>query len=73
MPPGLSTPPGTKYTPPCREADSGIRSTSGRYASYWNAFLCVVKIPKILGRNPTLNQYDSSVSHQVQLQQVPHK
>ena len=24
-------------TPP--EADSGIRSTSGRYASYWNAFL----------------------------------
>ena len=30
-PPGLSTPP---------EAYSGIRSTSGRYASYWNAFLC---------------------------------
>ena len=30
-------PPGTKYTPP--EADSGIRSTSGRYASYCNAFL----------------------------------
>ena len=28
---GLSTPP---------EAYSGIRSTSGRYASYWNAFLC---------------------------------
>ena len=73
MPPGLSTPPGTKYTPPRREADSGIRSTSGRYASYWNAFLCVVKIPKILGRNPTLNQYGSSVSHQVQLQQIPHK
>ena len=24
-----------------READSGIRSTSGRYASYWNAFLLV--------------------------------
>ena len=22
------------------EADSGIRSTSGRYASYWNALLC---------------------------------
>ena len=36
-PPGLSTPPRTKYTSP--EADSGIRSTSGRYASYWNAFL----------------------------------
>ena len=30
------TPP--KQTPP-READSGIRSMSGRYASYWNAFL----------------------------------
>ena len=29
-PPGPDTP---------READSGIRSTSGRYASYWNAFL----------------------------------
>ena len=50
-PPGLSTPPGTKYTPHGTkytpmglstippEADSGIRSTSGRYASYWNAFL----------------------------------
>ena len=31
IPLGLSTPP--------READSGIRSTSGQYASYWNAFL----------------------------------
>ena len=26
-------------TPPPRETDSGIRSMSGRYASYWNAFL----------------------------------
>ena len=25
-----------------READSGIRSMSGRYASYWNAFLFTV-------------------------------
>ena len=45
-------PPQTKQTPPRdqadtppdqadppREADSSIRSTSGRYASYWNAFL----------------------------------
>ena len=45
IPLGLSTPPGTKYTPtgtkytPLPEADSGIRSMSGRYASYWNAFL----------------------------------
>ena len=27
------------HTPPPREADSSIRSTSGQYASYWNAFL----------------------------------
>ena len=41
-PPGADTPqsrhtPRTK--PPPREAESSIRSTSGRYASYWNAFL----------------------------------
>ena len=30
------TPPGSR---PPREADCGIQSTSGRYASYWNAFL----------------------------------
>ena len=33
-PPGPGTPP-----PPPLEADSSILSTSGRYASYWNAFL----------------------------------
>ena len=27
--------------PPPREADSSIQSTSGRYASYWNAFLFI--------------------------------
>ena len=31
-PPGPGTPRTTRYTPK-------IRSTSGRYASYWNAFL----------------------------------
>ena len=39
--PPQSRPPGPdppEQTPP-READSSIRSTSGRYASYWNAFL----------------------------------
>ena len=36
-PPQDQTPPGPD-TPP-REAHSSIRSTSGRYASYWNAFL----------------------------------
>ena len=42
-PPGPGTPPRTRHTPPeqtpPREADCSIRSTSGRYASYWNAFL----------------------------------
>ena len=32
------TPPPSRLPSP-REANSGIRSTSGRYASYWNAFL----------------------------------
>ena len=46
-PPDLADPPGTWQTPPGpgrppREADSSIRSTSGRYASYWNAFLLLV-------------------------------
>ena len=37
-PPGADTPiPHGSRLP--READSSIRSTSGRYASYWNAFL----------------------------------
>ena len=35
-PPG-SRPPQTRHRPP--EADCSIRLTSGRYASYWNAFL----------------------------------
>ena len=49
LPPGPGRhppPPGTRQTPPRtrqtlspREADSSIRSTNGRYASYWNAFL----------------------------------
>ena len=46
-PPGADTPWGAdtpqEQTPPdqtpSQEADSSIRSTSGRYASYWNAFL----------------------------------
>ena len=37
-PPQEQTPPVADTHPP-READSGIRSTNGRYASYWNAFL----------------------------------
>ena len=32
------------YPPPCT-VHAGIRSTSGRYASYWNAYLLEKKIP----------------------------
>ena len=39
-PPGADTPPAdTPRDQPPWEADCSIRSTSGRYASYWNAFL----------------------------------
>ena len=38
------TPSGTRQTPP-REAASSIRSTSGRYASHWNAFLFTSIVP----------------------------
>ena len=46
-----------EQTPPW-EADSGIRSMSGRYTSYWNAFLCNSKIgpPPFLGGVP-LSRY----------------
>ena len=56
---GADTPPGSRYPPgvdtPSRadtslpreqtpqEAGSGIRSMSGRYASYWNTFLFIMK------------------------------
>ena len=62
-PPGPDTPPRSRHPPweqtppppradtprPPREADSSIRSTSGRYASYWNAFLLQVSLvlPKV--------------------------
>ena len=41
-PPRMENPPRWRTPPdgePPLEADSSIRSTSGRYASYWNAFL----------------------------------
>ena len=42
-PPGPGrTPPQTRQTP-LREEDCSIRSMSGRYASYWNAFLFNIK------------------------------
>ena len=46
IPPWEQTPPRSRHTPQTKytplEADSGIRSMSGRYASYWNAFLFVM-------------------------------
>ena len=39
-------PPPSKQPPP-PEANSGIRSTSGRYASYWNAFLSLIFIARM--------------------------
>ena len=42
-PPQSRHPPGPGSPPP--EADCSIRLTSGRYASYWNAFLFVVFLP----------------------------
>ena len=38
--PLADTPPGQVHTSPAMHA--GIRSTSGRYASYWNAFLLTI-------------------------------
>ena len=40
-PPNGGTPP--RWSPP-PEADSGIRSAIGRYASYWNAFLFLSRV-----------------------------
>ena len=40
LPPGPGTPPGTRYTFPRDQVHpQEIRSTRGRYASYWNAIL----------------------------------
>ena len=60
-PPGADPPSSPEQTPP-READSSIRSTSGRYASYWNAFLfymCQSFCPQgwgVLGQVPHWDQ-----------------
>ena len=45
LPPEQTPPTGSRHPPeqtPPRDADCSIRSTSGRYASYWNAFLLVM-------------------------------
>ena len=45
-PPGTRENPPSRETPP-REEDCSIRSMSGRYASYWNAFLSYMFCKKI--------------------------
>ena len=40
----VDPPPGPGRHPP--EADASIRSMSGRYASYWNAFLSTIIVEK---------------------------
>ena len=46
-----------------QEADSSIRSTSGRYASYWNAFLfsifLLTTIRKSFGNRPIVDRCES--------------
>ena len=71
MPLGLSTPPGTKYNPPAlstlsEAAESGIRSTSGRYASYWNVFLLTYISPLIPDTQLKTEGIESSTSRQPQ-------
>ena len=41
-PPGADFPPPSDQAPPLRSACWEIRSTSGRYASYWNAILLLI-------------------------------
>ena len=45
-PPRSKHPPGADTTPPC-SACWEIRATSGRYASYWNAFLSFIFVCNI--------------------------
>ena len=56
-PPGSRLPPVSRHLP--READSGIQSMSGRYASYWNAFLFNVtfghRFPRFLHTSEIIN------------------
>ena len=45
---------GVTHTPPGRYYRYGIRSMSGRYASYWNAFLFIIGLLMGNGSNPYL-------------------
>ena len=52
--------------------DTEIRSMSGRYASYWNAFLCVVH--QVFGRKCSIvfHAFTSKLSIQTLLSVAPH-
>ena len=57
---GPGTPPGTRYTPRHRSCWE-IRSTRGRYASYWNAFLfSIVPIPVLFSVPVPCSVYEPS-------------
>ena len=58
-PPGPGTTPRTRYPPPPK-----IRSTSGRYASYWNAFLLKI----LFGLYPLPTVSDMTKQSQVDFQ-----
>ena len=65
-PPGPGTPPGTRYTPlpdqvhppPGSSACREIRATSGRYASYWNAFLLKIEFS---GKKQKKNRFTQTI------------
>ena len=58
-PPKPGRPPQTRQTP--REAHSSIRSTSSRYASYWNAFLLLMR-PLCTSRHPHVHPGTAAVN-----------
>ena len=73
-PPRPGTPPGTRYTTPDQvhpqsSACWEIRATSGRYASYWNAFLflSIFTYPLLLDVSTTINvcRYDKTIDTEV--------
>ena len=72
-PPSTEEPPQTRQTtphprpgrPPPRNRHSGILSTSGRYASYWNAFLFYQLLLFVKIFNPALTKYKVRVKPSV--------
>ena len=54
--PRAGTPPPGQVHPPLGTADYGIRSTFGRYASYWNAFLFAKFFEAVLNGHLSINE-----------------